>query len=600
MTEDRDVNRYEDLLKHIEVHELVDDIETAEKAECPQWFLDGACQPKRGSRKPKTVDSSDGGAIAKGARNDRLFKMASSMRGQGATFDSIKGALMPINQVLCRPPLEDAEVIAIARSAAGYAPDDEKTQVTYALTDMGSADLFADLHSGRLRFNWNRKKWVYFDGVLWSAELGTIKAYELSKLTVRSIVNQITRDMPDEEKKQIRTWAKRSESKARIEAMLSLASHSAKMSTFNRDYDGDGYLLNCLNGTIDLKTGTLLPHRPEHMMTKLVPVNYDPEASLPLWDEFLQTVSGGNQAMVDFLQVAAGYTIIGSNPEEKMFFVHGPGASGKSSFLEALKTVLGDYAKTADFSTFLKKANCGIRNDIARLAGARLCLSIEVDEGQALAEALIKTITGGDTITARYLYSEAEEFTPDLTLWLAANDAPTVSDLDCGIWRRILRLPFDNVIPVEKRDPKLKSTLKDTAVAGPAILAWLVKGCLRWQAEGLVEPDFVTDATQEYRKSLDPLADFFSDVCVVAPDASIPVTELRAAYDEWAREQGLRFSLSPKDFNKRVAAKGAVRKTMAVGSGSERRQAKRAKCWIGITLRINVMMNEEEEGNTAA
>ncbi len=286
-----------------------------------------------------------------------------------------------------------------------------------------------------------------------------------------------------------------------------------------------------------MKPGELREHRREDLITKLAPVEYDPEARLDLWDRFLAEATGGDQELMRFLQRAAGYSLTGETDEEKLFFVHGPAAAGKSTFLEALKAAMGDYAQTADFETFLARQQVGgPRNDVARLAGARLVISIEVDEGKRLAEGLVKTLTGGDTVTARFMYRESFEFKPQMKLWLAANHAPKVSDDDEAMWRRILRVPFERVIPKEKRDPKVKATLRDPEIAGPAILAWAVQGCLTWQREGLGVPPIVEQATSAYRLDNDPLREFFASCCVFGPTKTVTVSDLNNEYESWCND----------------------------------------------------------------
>ena len=281
-----------------------------------------------------------------------------------------------------------------------------------------------------------------------------------------------------------------------------------------------------------MKTRELIPHDPEHMITKILPVTYDPEANRPLWQKFIDEVTGGNDDIKKFLQVAIGYSLTGDIGEEKLFFVHGPAATGKSTFLEAIKSVMGEYSRTADFEAFLKRSNTGgPRNDIARLAGSRFVTSIEVDEGKKLAEGLVKMITGGDTISARFLYKESFEFTPQLKLFLAANHAPQVDSEDEAMWRRIVRIPFDEVIPVEKRDPALKKMLKDIVYMGPTILNWAIEGCIIWQKEGLMVPDVLKEATSKYREDMDPISEFLEERCIFGDDKKVSVRRMRNAYE---------------------------------------------------------------------
>jgi putative DNA primase/helicase len=229
----------------------------------------------------------------------------------------------------------------------------------------------------------------------------------------------------------------------------------------------DPWLLNCLNGTLDLRTGELRPHSREDLITLRAEVTYEPGARSPVLEEYLAWVCVGKPGLYEFLQMVAGYSLTGDTREEKLFFLYGPAASGKSTFVEAMKAMLGDYAKVSDFEAFIKKAaSGGPKNEIARLDGARFVPSVEVDDGKALAAALIKQLTGGDTVTARFLYQEGKEFKPALKLFLVANNAPAIDPEDDGMWRRILRIPFDRVVPEDQRDPNIKALLTDRAGQG--------------------------------------------------------------------------------------------------------------------------------------
>jgi putative DNA primase/helicase len=233
------------------------------------------------------------------------------------------------------------------------------------------------------------------------------------------------------------------------------------------------------------------------------------------------------------LQRAAGYSLTGDTREEVLPFVHGEGGSGKSTFGEALKSVLGDYAVTADFESFLRRRDTGIRNDLARLAGARLVLSLEVEDGRRLATALLKSLTGRDTISARFLNHEFFEFRPAFKLWLVANHRPTADASDEGLWRRVLLVPFTVALPPDERDPIVKQVLTEDPKARSAILAWAVRGALEWQARGLQVPDSVRLATKGYREECDDLAGFFEDCCVFNRDARTKSADLIASCGTW-------------------------------------------------------------------
>lgn len=430
-------------------------------------------------------------------------------------------------------------------------------------TDLGNAERLIDQHGAGLRSCEGR--WLVWDGRRWCDD-STGEAQRRAVDTVRSMYREASTLVDAEARKALAGWARKSESRRRLGDMLELAKSLPGVPVRREELDAAPWSLNCANGTIDLRCGELRPHQAGDLLTRITPVSYDPAAWRPdapsVWNSFLATVTGGDASLAAFLQRAAGYSLTGDTSEEVLFFVHGPAASGKSTFIDAVRAALGEYAATADFETFLARGVVGgVRNDIARLSGARFVASVEVDQGKRLAEGLLKTITGGDTVTARFLYQEAFEFAPQFKLWLVANDAPHVRDSDDAIWRRILRLPFEQVIPAGQRDPRVKATLRTDARA--EVLAWAVQGCLAWQREGLRVPDVVTQATAAYRAEQDPLRDFLAECCVLAPHAWAATADLWDAYQEWGKGQ---YTVNKHDFYVRLGKLGCERKPDGYGT----------------------------------
>ncbi len=424
--------------------------------------------------------------------------------------------------------------------------------VHHHCTDSGNAERLIDLFGDRIRYCPAWGQWLVWDDRRWVKD-DVLGIEHLAGLTLLSIYAEAA-DAPDKEQREaLGEWARKCESALRRRTTIECARSDPRIVIRPDQLDADVWQLNCANGTIDLRSGELHPHRREDLITKLAPVEFDPAAELPLWERVLDEATDGNEEMKAFLARLAGYSLTGVTTEEKLPFVYGPGATSKSTFLEALKSTWGDYAQTADFETFLKRNSTGSpRTDLARLAGARLVISIESEAGTRLADGFVKMITGGDRLVARRLYHDEFEFKPQFTMWWAANDAPKMSDRDGALWRRILEIPFTHQIPERERDPKVKATLTDPAAAGPAILAWAVRGCLAWQRDGLGVPPLVEQATATLREEMNPLRDFFAERCVFEPEAFTPSKTLFAAYKNWGAANNERNLLSRREFGLRV------------------------------------------------
>jgi putative DNA primase/helicase len=514
------------------------------------------------------------GVIAEGSRNATLASLAGGMRRRGMSEQELLAELQLINSDRVEPPLPDSELAAIAASISRY-PAGPAPHQRYKRTDYGNAERLVDRHGHRLRFCAGLG-WLVWDGRRWQRDHDR-GAMRLMKETVRAMWFELAEIADPDAKSPFCSFLLRSESEPRLKAALKLAESEASVVVSASELDREPWLLNVTNGTLDLRTGELRAHDPADLLTKLSPVTFEGDARSPLWESFLERITGGDDDLRCFLQRAVGYSLTGDTREEKLFFAHGPAASGKSTFLEAIKAVLGDYATTADFESFLKKkSDAGVRNDIARLAGTRMTIGIEVDEGKRLAEGLLKTLTGGDTITARHLYKEFFEFLPQFKLWLAANARPRVSASDSGMWRRIVQVPFAEAIPEEERDPRIKLQLKGDPQVQSAVLAWALEGCRAWQEQGLLVPERVRRYTEEYRAENDPLADFFDERCVFEPRAVVRRSELRRAYEEWARENG-EWPVAPRTLAGALKARG--------GNDGAKRGGERA--WRGVRLRLS-------------
>jgi len=417
----------------------------------------------------------------------------------------------------------------------------------YEFTDLGNARLFADLYAEDLRYS-PGMGWLIWDGKRWSRdELGSVM--ERAKALTDWLVQKAGSFRDVKMQMAVMAHALSSQSSRAIKAMVELAQSETHLAVASSAFDVDPWLFNCLNGTLDLRTGQLRKHRREDLLTKIAGCRFDPLAACPLWEKFLGRVFAGDLELMGFLQRAAGYTLTGSTCEHVLFVLYGTGLNGKTTLLELIRAILGDYVMQADFNTFLERRQDGPRNDLARLKGARMVTAVEAGAGRTLAEAVVKQATGGDTITARFLYHELFEFVPEFKLFLATNHKPLIKGSDYGIWRRIRLLPFGVTIPPEERDRNLIEKLKTEL---PGILAWMVRGCQEWQRVGLQEPEMVVEATENYRTEMDVLGDFLETCCVLRANASVLATPLYTAYRIWAEDNGERV-MSKRSFGMRLS-----------------------------------------------
>lgn len=483
--------------------------------------------------------------IQKGKRQPHLLSLAGSMRRRGAGESEILAALEAVNAARCDPPYERARLAALAKDVAkryqpaegcgGPKKNGGPTDVGpdgYAMTDLGNAERLVAACGGELRHVGTWGKWLVWSGARWvKDETGEV---------VRKLVTMIrglygrAADLTDTaEKKSWVGFLAKSESRPRIEAAVVVAENLTPVAVPHMVFDSLEWSLNCLNGTVDLRSGTLRIHDPADHLTKLAPCEYAPTATAPEWDAFLEIIMP-DAATRDFLRRAIGYSITGDVSEQVIFFLWGRGANGKSTFLNVLRHVLGDYAMRAAPDLLTAKEYNTHPAERADLAGARFVILTETERGERLAEALVKDLTGGDTIKARFLYRDFFEFRPTHKIWLAANHKPEVRGADYAIWRRICMVPFAVTIPPEKQDRKLEERL---LAERNGILRWAVDGCIEWQNSGLAAPEAVRTATAEYRASSDILAEWIDAECETGNGCEAQAGELYRAYAGWCERE---------------------------------------------------------------
>jgi putative DNA primase/helicase len=420
------------------------------------------------------------------------------------------------------------------------------------------------LHGDDLRYCHPWAKWLAWDGARWRAD-DTGEVRRRAKDTVQTFYAEAAQEADDNRRRELTKHALRVESNSRIEAMVSLAESEPGVAVSPDQLDSDPWLLNLNNGTLDLRTGKLREHRREDLISKLAPVAFDPQAESPTWDKFLNRIFGGNAELIRYVRRAAGYAMTGVIREHVLHLLHGTGANGKSTFLNTVQGLLGDYAKSAAPGLLTRKYGETHPTEIADLRGARFVASIEVEEGKRLAEVLAKQLTGGDVLKARRMREDFWQFQPTFKLFLAANHRPEIRGTDHAIWRRIRLVPFTVTIPETEQDRQLGEKLAEER---SGIVNWAARGCLEWQRQGLAPPAEVTAANEGYRRDMDLLAHFLEERCVVGPREESPFGELYGTYVEWAEHTGER-PLSRRAFGDRMTERGFT--IVSRGGGKYRR-----------------------------
>jgi putative DNA primase/helicase len=444
-------------------------------------------------------------------------------------------------------------------------------------TDLGNARRLVHLFGEDLRYFRARKRWYTWDGSRWKAdETGAID--RKAKEAAEEVWAEAKAETDDDKRKGAFKFAAECQNRARITNMIALAETEPGIPVIASMLDADPWLLNVQNGTLDLRTGELRAPDRALLMTKACAAAYEPGAKSALWDSFLETLTGGDTELAIYLQRAIGYALFGAWREKAFWFGYGPPDGGKSTFLGAVAAMLGDYAVTADASTWMVRHNVGgNRGDVTRLLGARLVTSLEVRASARFDQQLMKAVTGGDAITAAAKYEADIEFLPTFALWFGANDRPIIPDDDDAFWSRVRCVPFTNVIPKAQQDKALREKLAGPEHA-PAVLAWAVAGCLEWQAHGIGTCGAVEEATAGYRRDMNQAAGFFDEHLIADAKGQVDAARLRARYDSWCIACGVRQPLQGKAWGKRLTALGAT-------GGDDKTRVKGKRTWFGIRLR---------------
>ena len=493
---------------------------------------------------------------------DRIFRSSGLYRNKwnekrgNKTYGEITvtKAILNCTEVY-QPKKHDDKVFAFSMFQDGRFGVEEEEKNKYDMTDTGNAHRLVDKFGTLIRYSYNRKKWVYWDGRMWRLDEGS-EIKKFADVICEDIKKEAILEQDEKTQVDMLKWANKTASSKGKDAMIKEAQHLEGIPASMDEFDSYTDYINCQNGIVNLRNGELMPHDSNFMMSKIASCDYDEKGTTPkLWLSFLDDVTNHDKELQDYIQKCVGYSLTGSTREQCAYFLYGMGNNGKSTFLDVIADMLGGYASNAQPETIMMKkwGSDGANSDIARLKSARFVTSEEPTEGVRLNEGLLKQLTGGSKVTCRFLYGDEFEYMPEFKIWIATNHKPIIRGTDFGIWRRIKLIPFEVNIPAEKIDKVLKYKLKKEM---PQILRWAVEGCIKWQKEGLQEPTRVQEAVKEYKQEMDLLAGFLEECVVIDYDCKekISSSDLFMCYSRWAKNNN-EYEMSSKKFFREIGKK---------------------------------------------
>ena len=455
-------------------------------------------------------------------------------------------------------------------------------------TDEHFAEEFIHLHGKDVLWCQIWGKWLVWDGQRWEVD-DKLQVNNLARGVNKHFLERASKEDDPKTQNLLIDYARSAAAATRMNAFLSLV--KAQVGVSPDELDADLMLLNTPVGTVDLTTGEIKAHERKDKITRITKASCENlDVTCPRWTLFLREILSGDSETIDFMQRAIGYALTGEIRENVLFIMHGDGANGKTTLVETVMHVLGDYAKSAAPDLLLQRRNESHPTGVADLMGARFVSSVEVDDGRRLNESLVKRLTGRDTIKARFMRQDFFDFIPSHKLFLAVNHRPEIQGTDKGIWRRIRLVPFEVEIAEEKQDPKLLDKLIEEA---PGILAWAVSGCLKWQQSGLGMPSAVKEASQAYREESDVVGRFIDECCQIDESYKITKRELYDFYKEWCEKNGERHQTSKK-FG------GLIKKRRQFNEKRGRVDDKVVRFWVGLKLADDAFDDEGvlDFGNT--
>ena len=552
---------------------------------------------RAGAAKSKAAIA-DQAPVSEGGRHNYLTSVAAQFGAKGMNLGEIFAATNAINQSRCKPPKSEREVRDIcewvvnrertkgpgpSRSATAAAPPAASPELVYFLqNDHGNSERIVAMCGSDLRYCHPLKKWLVWDSRRWAVD-----SCEQSRRLAKSTMLEYLRQSVALESDAAVKFAKSSLDSKRITNALKEAQD--QIYVLPGELDQHPYLLNFLNGTVDLRSGGLREHRREDLITKLVHHNYDPAARCPRFMQFLDEVTlspdgaeaacARSERLIDYLRRALGYSLTGVTSEKAVFLLHGPRDNGKSTLLATFLKLLDEYAVLLQIDTLMVKSggeNNNTQADLADLRGARFVMTSETEEGQRLAEGKLKRITQGiGRIKATRKYENPIEFDESHKLWIDANHLPVLRSHDDATWRRLHAIPFKVVI--EKPDKQLPRKLLAEA---EGILAWAIRGAVDWHRDGLGKPAEVEQTNSAWRKDMDQVGRFVDECCLVGR-GEVKGGHLYGAYQKWAENGGER-AMSGKAFGERIQESKRL-----LDSGVIRQEKSYGNVYVGMGLKEN-------------
>lgn len=552
-------------------------------------------------------------AIPEGKRTSTLLQLLGSLQSKGLSDDSIRAAVNAENNARCDPPLSDDELerevfpalTRFPKNTAPYTFDRPYTTDTaeivsrltemhpeqnkrYGWHDAGNSNLFADLFSDVACYVPERKKWYVFDGTRWVPDVANMKVMELCKTAADALMSYTIQYVNDEKLRSdyIKHISKWQQYKCRETILKDAASVvPAKLSEFDQNL----YLLNCQNGTLNLRDMTFHEHSAADKLTKICGAEYHPEACCERWDQFINEVTCGDTELAAFIQKALGYSLTGDTRYECFFILYGATSrNGKGTLCETMMQLVGEYGRTANPETIAQRKHSDSRSpteDIARLTGARFVNMSEPDKQMALSAALIKTLTGNDTVNARFLGENSFDYRPQFKIFVNTNHLPYVSDSTLFSSDRVKIIPFTRHFESWERDNALKSKLT-TAESLSGILNWCIEGLKALRREGFKMPEAVVNATQQYKESSDKLGQFIDSELERVPSAEVETRAVHNRYQGWCYDSGYR----PEgftEFKKSLASAGISVEHRRPEADRGNKKASKKSLIVGYALKIH-------------